>query len=157
MSVPPFLPQPERRPAHDPSNATHEIALALADQLDCVLLACDAERHLLHANRAGCRALHSARILALDGDRVVCVAAPQREWSDAVRDAACRQQCRLFWVGGPSDQAMVVATHRQNSQGNNKGNNPDKRQQKRSVHKSSFSYLPPRKSRAAKPTTVTPR
>ncbi len=104
-----FSPRTESPLAQDDQVVSDGIALALADQLECALLACDSECRLLHANRAGHRAMASGQMLTLVGGRIHCALTSQGEWFDAVRDAAVHRRCRLLWIGKPGASTMVVA------------------------------------------------
>lgn len=97
---------PDSRPeAHESAD---RVALAMADQIECALLACDFKGQLLHGNRAGHRALAAGNAVTLVGHRVFGVASPRREWFAAIRNAATRLLSRLFWVGPPTDRSMVA-------------------------------------------------
>ena len=88
---------------------SEQAAIALADQIECALLACDCDCRLLYVNRAGRRALEMGNAIRLADERVRCSGTTQEEWSAAVRDAAIDQHRRLFWVGTPGDRTMIIA------------------------------------------------
>jgi len=105
----PSIPASELPPS--PSQArisTDRVALAMADQIECALLACDFKGQLLHGNRAGHRALANGNAVALEGHRVCGVASPRREWFAAIRGAATHFLSRLVWVGPPAHRSMVA-------------------------------------------------
>ena len=95
--------------ARDVHHSAQRAAIALADQIEFALLACDHDSRLMYVNREGRRALVEGNAVTLVGDRVQCAAASHCEWSAAVRNAAINHRCRLFWVGSHDDRTMVIA------------------------------------------------
>ncbi len=93
----------------EPVNDGHALAAALMDQIDCGLLACDAQGRLLHANRAARRELESGLVIELVERQVRCVGAARAELAAAIHDAAERQRSRLVWLG-EGEQHLMVAT-----------------------------------------------
>lgn len=109
MTTDTFSTPNKTRPGRLDPRISEQAAIALADQIECALLACDCDRRLLYVNRAGRRALDKGNAVTLAGDRVGCVETSQDEWSAAIRSAAIDHRCRLFWVGNPGDRTMIIA------------------------------------------------
>jgi DNA-binding CsgD family transcriptional regulator len=103
------------RPAHvlyaaaELRPSLEHLALALMDQIECGLVALDAQGTLLHANRAARRELKAGRALRLFGNRLGCSSGAQSEFAAALHDAAIRQRSRLLWIGEGDERLMLVA------------------------------------------------
>lgn len=109
MTTETFPPLNDLWPPLDDPDIAERVAIALADQIACALLACDAGGRLLHANRAGHAVIASGNLLTLAGDRVLRASTSHNDWSSAVHDAAVDRRCRLFWTGNACDRTMVIA------------------------------------------------
>jgi len=79
------------------------------DQIDCGLVAADAEGQVLHANRAARRELKSARVLRVAGKHLSCAAGHQAELALALHQAAVKKCSRLLWLGEGDERLMLVA------------------------------------------------
>ena len=95
----PAAPEPMRPP----------LALLLLDQIDCALLACDAQGRLLLANHAARRELATTRVLRLVDTQLRSVHEPQDEFLQLLRNAAFKQRSRVQWLGGEAHRLMVAA------------------------------------------------
>jgi len=89
--------------------ATSDFAMALMDAIECGLVACDSEGHLLHANRAARREIATARVLRTVDCMLHCAGPQANDLACAIKDAALRQRRRLLWLGAGADQLMIVA------------------------------------------------
>ncbi len=105
--------RPQAAPAEfhamDTRSTMAELALALMDQIECGLIAADAQGQLLHANRAARRELKSGRVLRLVGERLSCAVGGQSELAAALQEAAVKQRSRLLWIGEGAERLMLVA------------------------------------------------
>jgi DNA-binding CsgD family transcriptional regulator len=95
--------------AVDARTTMADLALALMDQIECGLIAADAQGALLHANRAARRELKSGRVLRMAGDRLSCASGGQGELAAALHEAAVKQRSRLLWIGEGAERLMLVA------------------------------------------------
>jgi len=105
--VPAAAAQPEAPPAPEPERTP--LALLLLDQIDCALLACNPQGHVLLANHAARRELAAARVLRLVDAQLRSVNEPQDEFLQLLRDAAFKQRSRVQWLGGEAHRLMVAA------------------------------------------------
>jgi DNA-binding NarL/FixJ family response regulator len=78
------------------------------DQIDCGLLVCDEQGHVLHANRAARRELDSALILKLLDGVVCCGGSSGRELAAAIKAAATRGLRRLVSLQDSPPLMLVV-------------------------------------------------
>lgn len=108
MNLP--TPLPQAAPLPDPQIGARGLADALINQIECGLLACDAQGRLLFANRAALRELAQAQVLKLEEGLVRCVQTASLEFQAALRDATELQRARLLQLGQDSLRTMVTVT-----------------------------------------------
>lgn len=94
----------------DPQVGARSLADAMINQIECGLLACDAQGRVLFANRAALRELAQAQVLKLEHGLVQCVQNAGLEFQAALRDATERQRARLLQLGQDSVRTMVTVT-----------------------------------------------
>lgn len=90
---------------HDPVPG---LALALIDEVECGLIACDAHGVIQYANRSAKEELAAARAIKLDGDTVRCVGDSSAQLHAALIEAAVHNRRRLITVGREADCVMLT-------------------------------------------------
>jgi hypothetical protein len=101
---------PPQHPSEEFGHRTqwHQLPQQIVDQIDCGLIVCDAQGHMLHANRSAQRELHSAQILILQ-DGVLCCRGPSaNELAAAIKAAAGRGLRRLVNLQDSPPLMVVV-------------------------------------------------
>lgn len=84
----------------------HPLPQQIVDQIDCGLIVCRADGHVLHANRAAQRELDSARVLTLRDGALCCQGPSAPELASAIQSAAERGMRRLVHLR--CDQPLML-------------------------------------------------
>jgi DNA-binding CsgD family transcriptional regulator len=84
------------------------LAVALVDEVECGLIACDVHGSLRYANRSAREEMASARAVHLVGDVVRCTTGSSKELHDALNEAAVRSRRQLITLGRGANSVMAT-------------------------------------------------
>ncbi len=88
------------------NNAVHDLAVALIDEIEFGLIACDVHGSLRYANRSGREELATGTVLKLVGDVVRCADGCASALSAALLEAAVNGRRQLMKLGQGADRLM---------------------------------------------------
>jgi DNA-binding CsgD family transcriptional regulator len=94
-------------PAARDEEPLHGLVAALADEVECGLIACDGTGRLWYANRSAREELATARALKMAAGCIHCAFGPGTDFDAAVFEAASHNRRRLLALGQPGDELLV--------------------------------------------------
>jgi DNA-binding CsgD family transcriptional regulator len=94
-------------PAAYDEELPHGLVAALADEVECGLIACDGTGRLWYANRSAREELAAARALKIVAGSIRCAAGPEAGFEGALFAAAHHNRRQLLALGQPGEQLMA--------------------------------------------------
>jgi DNA-binding CsgD family transcriptional regulator len=93
---------------HDDRDPVRGLAVALIDEVECGLIACDVHGSLRYANRSAREELAAARALRLEEGAVRCASGSSQALRSALIEAAIHSRRQLITLGRGADRMMVT-------------------------------------------------